>query len=184
MATNPLHVNKESTRVEKPGVVINGKQVNSDGVIIAQEDWRPSTNDIEEIGSGDWTNLAERVYYTDGNDRVRITLEADAKFTANPYQITLESEKYDGARIGNLKFQGKTPVSGNSLGLESETYYTLNGKNPKRTKSNLYTGRFFLRRNTSGSDNTILKARTYRAGQWSEVRTVEIRIARKVKTKV
>lgn len=183
MATNPLHVNKESIRVEIPGVVINGKQVGSDGVIIVQQNWDPNQNDIEQIGV-DWSKQAERVYYTDGDDRVRITLTPDPKFTANPYQITLESEKYDGERIGNLKFQGATPVSNNALGLESETYYTLNGKNPKRTKSNLYTGQIILRRNTSGSDNTILKARTYRAGKWSEVRKVEIRIVRKVATKV
>jgi hypothetical protein len=183
MATNPLHVNKESTRVEMPGVVINGKQINSDGLIIAQEDWRPSRNDIEELG-GNFTNLAERVYYADGNDYPTITLEPDAKFTAKSYYATAESAQYDGAQVGALKFQGAKEVDGNALGLESETYYTLNGKNPKRTKSNLYTVPFIIRRNTSGSDNTILKARTYRAGQWSEIRMVEIRVARKVDTKV
>ena len=75
-------------------------------------------------------------------------------------------------------------MDGNALGLESETYYTLNGKDPKRTKTNLYTVPIILRSNTSGSDNIIFKARTYRAGQWSEVRKVEIRIVRKVSTKV
>ncbi len=183
MATNPLHVNKESIRVGKPSVSINGKIVGSDGVIIATESWTPNQNDIEQIGV-DWSNQAERVYYTDGDDWVQITLTPDPKFTAKPYPITAESEKYDGERIGLREFQGATPVIGNALGLESETYYTLNGKNPKRTKTNLYTGIFNLRRNTAGTDNIILKARTYRAGQWSEVRKVEIRIVKKIQTNV
>jgi len=185
MATNPLHVNKESTRVEKPGVTINGKVVGSDGVIIASEDWNPNQNDIEQIGSAAWSNQAERVYYTDGNDWVNITLVPDTKFTAKSYYTTSESAQYDGAQVGALKFQGVNTVRGNALGLESDTYYSLNGKNPKRTKSNLYTGTFKLRRNNeAGSDNIILKARTYRAGQWSEVRKVELRIVRKRSTKV
>ena len=184
MATNPLHVNKESIRVEMPSVSISGKQVGSDGVIDPTEDWSPSRNDIEALAGGNFTNVAERVYYADGNDYPTITLTPDSKFIAKSYYATSESAQYDGSQVGALKFQGAKAVDGNALGLESETYYTLNGKNPKRTKSNLYTVPFVLRRNTSGSDNIILKARTYRAGQWSEIRKVEFRIARKNDTKV
>lgn len=182
MATNPLHVNKESIRVEKPGVSINGKQIGSDGVIIATEAWTPNQNDIEQIGV-DWSKQAERVYYTDGNDWVNITLTPDTKFTAANYSPH-NTPSYDGNQVGPRAFQGSSQVISNALGLESETYYTLNGKNPKRTKTNLYTGSFDLRRNTAGTDNIILKARTYRAGKWSEVRKVEIRIVKKVQTKV
>ena len=183
MATNPLHVNKESTRVGKPAVSINGKQIGSDGVIIAAEAWTPNQNDVEKIGVS-WSNQEERVYYVDGNDWVTITLTPDSKFIAKSYYATAESAMYTGAQVGALKFQGAKGMDGNALGLESETYYTLNGKDPKRTKTNLYTVPIILRSNTSGSDNIIFKARTYRAGQWSEVRKVEIRIVRKVSTKV
>jgi len=56
------------------------------------------------------------------------------------------------------------------------TYYTLNGKDPKRTKANLYTGAFTVRQNKSGGDNYILKARSYINGIASPVRRVDFRI--------
>ena len=56
------------------------------------------------------------------------------------------------------------------------TYYTINGKDPKRTKANLYTGPFTVRQNKSGGDNYILKARSYINGIASPVRRVDFRI--------
>jgi len=56
------------------------------------------------------------------------------------------------------------------------TYYTLNGKDPKRTKANLYTGSFTVRQNKSGGDNYVLKTRSYINGIASPVRRVDFRI--------
>ena len=56
------------------------------------------------------------------------------------------------------------------------TYYTINGKNPKKTAANLYTGKFTVRQNKSGTDNFVLKARSYINGIASPIRTVHFRI--------
>jgi len=71
---------------------------------------------------------------------------------------------------------GKTVQAVGTVAQAAETYYTLNGKDPTRTKANLYTGAFTLRSNKSGTDNTIIKSRTYQGGRSSEVITVEITI--------
>ena len=74
-------------------------------------------------------------------------------------------------------FVGGTPFTGQTVGGNWEVYYTLNGKNPTRTKAYLYTGPFTLSDNKSGSDNTIVKARAYLNGIWSDVAKIELRIA-------
>lgn len=56
-------------------------------------------------------------------------------------------------------------------------YYTINGKDPRKTKANLYTKGFSVRQNASGTDNYILKARVYINGISSVIRKVEFRIA-------
>ena len=71
-------------------------------------------------------------------------------------------------------FVGEQP-GGLSQNSVAETYVTVNGKDPKRTKANLYTNPFYINSNVSG-DNVIIKARTYVNGLASEVRKVEIRI--------
>lgn len=74
-------------------------------------------------------------------------------------------------------FQGGTPFVGRTIGGNWEVYYTINGKDPIRTKAYLYTGPFVLANNTSGSDNTVIKARSYLNGLWSDVAKMELRIA-------
>jgi len=74
-------------------------------------------------------------------------------------------------------FVGGTPFTGRTVGGNFEIYYTLNGKDPVRTKAYLYTGAFTLSDNKSGSDNTIIKARSYLNGLWSDVAKIELRIA-------
>ncbi len=179
-------VNHKSTRIEKPTVTINAKSVDEITGVIASNasDYTPNRNDVSELveGGGDYTNTAERVFYTP----VTITITPDPKFSHNSYN-SRTSGQFVGATgvVNTFHNPGTGNVQGLNIGLNSETYYTLNGKNPKRTKSNLYTGIFTLRRNEeAGSDNLILKTRTYRAGQWSEVRKVEFRIVRNVKTQV
>jgi len=67
-----------------------------------------------------------------------------------------------------------------AVGEKTETYFTLNGKNPIRTKSNLWTGRNVnIRENTAGMNEVILKVRTYGKGTWSDVTTIRFRIVKK-----
>ncbi|MCK5763848.1 MAG: hypothetical protein KAH05_06995 [Clostridiales bacterium] len=74
-------------------------------------------------------------------------------------------------------FMGGKPFNGTTIGGNFEIYYTLNGKDPVRTKAYLYTGKFDLSTNQSGSDNTIIKTRSYINGLWSEIAKIELRIA-------
>ena len=61
----------------------------------------------------------------------------------------------------------------------ADIYYTLNGKDPKRTKNYVYKNRpLILRTNTVG-DKIVLKARVYRMGTWSPVSTFEFKIINK-----
>lgn len=63
------------------------------------------------------------------------------------------------------------------VGDERQIFYTLNGKDPKRSKNYLYREPFAISKwNKTGSDNTIIKARTYYAGVWSDVEKIELRI--------
>ena len=78
---------------------------------------------------------------------------------------------------GSGDFVGGKPFSGTTIGNNLEIYYTINGKDPVRTKAYLYTGSFELNDNKSGSDNTIIKARSYYRGQWSDVAKIELRIS-------
>lgn len=77
----------------------------------------------------------------------------------------------------NADFVGGAPFTGRTIGNNLEIYYTLNGKDPIRTKAYLYTGSFSIALNRSGSDNTIIKARSYYKGLWSDVSKIELRIA-------
>ena len=56
--------------------------------------------------------------------------------------------------------------------------YTLNGKDPSRTEYQIYRGDAIrIDENTNGGDNTVIKARVYYQGQWSDVSTLVINIA-------
>jgi hypothetical protein len=74
-------------------------------------------------------------------------------------------------------FMGGKPFNGTTIGDNFEIYYTLNGKDPIRTKAYLYTGAFELSDNKTGSDNTVIKARSYVNGLASDVAKIELRIA-------
>jgi len=75
--------------------------------------------------------------------------------------------------------------SDNKVNDEAQLYFTLNGKDPIRTKANLYYGQTItLKSNKSGSDNTIIKVKKYAGGLWSDVAIAEIKIVRSNKNAV
>ena len=162
-----ININKFADRVEIPTVVIRGRETSEEGSVDSLLS-HAITNDITEDStvSGNWRN--QDVMRFSGN--VRVTITPDSKFSAANY-----SSRSSGDIIGETSV---TKSSNITFGTNSETYYTVNGKNPKRTKSNLYTGAFTLTRNESGTDNLILKARTYYQGKWSKVFKTEFRIGR------
>jgi hypothetical protein len=106
-----------------------------------------------------------------------LTFLGDISFT-----VAASGDNYTDATYPNTTadFVGKKNMgSDNIVGDVAETFYTLNGKDPKRTKNYLYKGSAItLTANKSGSDNTIIKARRFAAGQWSDVAIAEIKIVR------
>jgi hypothetical protein len=159
-----IEVNKSTNRVDPPTIVLNGQLVDTtSGVYATVADQTITTQEVTIESS---TSVRKREVLSFQGD-VSVTLTPDTDYTANSYSNRSASD-----------FIGATAVSSNEVASKSETYYTVNGKDPSRTKSNLYTGSFTIRRNLSGHDNTILKTRTYVNGKASSVRTVEIRIVR------
>ena len=69
----------------------------------------------------------------------------------------------------------------NIVGQHCEVYGTFNGKDPSRTKRHLWKNRpVFVRFNTSGSDNVVLKTRTYYRGELSDILTINFRVVGRV----
>ena len=168
-----INVNKSTDRVEIPTVVLRGKEVSEDGETTGSLRNYTITNDIAEDStvSGNWRNQDEMRFY----GSITVTIISDPKYTSNDYSRRSVGDIVGAVEMVDNKI-GMHPSGGTGTG--SDTYYTLNGKNPKRTKSTVYTGAFTIRRNESGSDNCILKVRTYYNGSWSEVFKTEFRISR------
>ncbi len=64
------------------------------------------------------------------------------------------------------------------IGRYSNIFYTLNGKDPRRTKSILWDGNIIILKENTIGDTVLLKARTYYQGEWSDAVTVEFRIVK------
>jgi len=172
----PIEINKSTERIPHPSIRLIGKVVNEGhGTYPGNE--HPdtadtiSTLDVEE-GSDVITALDFRkreVLVYQGNVRVAIIPDTlNGRFEPRVYTNRDKLNDIIGSNE-DIKTQ---------MNRRSETYYTINGKDPVRTKANIYTGAFTVRQNLSGSDNIVLKARTYCQGAASEVMTVEFRILR------
>lgn len=160
----PITVNRPRDRVELPTVTLLGQRIReTDGTILATHNEVVTT--LEEVISGN-TVTKRSVLAFQGD--VRVTIAPDPKFNANSYN----------RRDARNEIIGDTGAKGTTVNGKSDTYYTINGKDPIRTQANLYTGQFRIRRNLAGHDNIVLKAKTYYMGGESEVMKVEFKIAR------
>jgi hypothetical protein len=158
-----ININKSTTRVEPPVITIRGARVDEDGEVAHSTDY---VRTVQDVVAEDLTvrNKEEWVFYDD----ITVTLTPDSKFDSNVYSNRSVTD-----------FVGKTRSDIDDVNLKSDTYYTVNGKDPSRTKANLYTGHFVIKRNLSGTDNIILKTKTYVQGQESKTRKIELRIIRR-----
>ena len=170
-------INKATEKISVPSMTLVGQRVNDVDFIGGTGTYGGGDNTevlstTEIVVDSDNLTVTKRdplVFFGD----VVVTITADADFSSNSYS---NRESTD--------FVGETAPVDNKVAKYAETYYTTNGKSPKRTKSNLYTGSFTIRRNLSGVDNIIIKARTYCNGTWSEVQKVEFSIIRETSTNV
>ena len=179
MAININHPNDPNGRVNAPEVRISGKEVDTtDGTL----------NSITRIYSRDHQRIIGSETQTTAKDvdhRALDVFRNSVTVTINPDAST--SKGFQNNQAVWRKAVEDREVNDNNIfvgeqsgGLEKNatmyTYYTLNGKNPNRTKANLYTGPFTVRQNKSGGDNIILKTRSYINGVASPVRRVDFRI--------
>ncbi len=138
--------------------------VSSDGLSVRTRDvdvFRGSVN----VAIGGWTTLEE----LNPSETIITRYAQDVGVQPNlaPFsKASSELGAFTGEQPGNLIHNQLAYV-----------YYTLNGKDPRQTKANLYTKAFSVRQNASGTDNYILKARVYINGVSSVVRKIEFRIA-------
>lgn len=160
--------------IQPPVIRISGSKVSStDGAIAeSSEDIYNSQHVVEN--ELEFTQR-ETVLY---DDEVTVTIVPDSSYETYTYK---DIDAYEDFSKSTNKVIGKVRKNVNNVGQNSisETYYSLNGKDPLRTKTFLYTKPFVVRRNSSGSDDVILKAKTFVGGKSSLIRTVKIRIVDK-----
>jgi len=120
---------------------------------------------------------------------VTIQMQPDQRFLAHDYSVVRDYQSdvvgSRGAFVGELAssyysggYRNNRKSANPVFGVYSDTYYTVNGKDPVRTKASLYTGPFVLVANQFLSGNVIIKAKTYYAGRESDVMIVEFNIAK------
>ena len=177
MAININHPTDPNGRVNPPVVSISGKEVNTaDG----------SVDSITKNYSRDHQRIIGNETQTTAKDvdaraldifrrSVTVTINSDTEKGFDNNQAVWRKAVEDREINNNNVFVGEQ-AGGLEQNQTMYTYYTLNGKDPKRTKANLYTGPFTVRQNKSGGDNYILKARSYINGIASPVRRVDFRI--------
>lgn len=99
----------------------------------------------------------------------RVTIDMTTPNTSlKDYRKQKKAFKVDGDKInlGELN-----PTSG-----KGEIRYTLNGKDPCRTKFKIFQDEFVIRKGTIGSEKVILKARLFTRGKWSDITSVEFKL--------
>ena len=175
------HPNNPNQRVDPPNITIRGNEVDT-----------TTTNGQLDSIVREYTKDHERII---GDETQRTARDIDARASDAFYRsvtvtISQDTSNRKGFQNNQAVFNktaGTREVNDNNIfvgeqsgGLTQNetmyTYYTLNGKNPIKTKANLYTGSFTVRQTKSGSDNYILKARSYINGAASPVRRVDFRI--------
>ncbi len=177
-----IHINKveNNTRIRFPRIRLTGVIVDPvDGTydLSSVVDYNPS-GDIKTIAdNSSVVNIRTAQITQNGTtftrrdeiifrESVNLSFTYDSQYTNNPYPTGT-----------TYSFVGEKTQPLSSFNLDQEIYYTLNGKDPKRSKKYLYTGGDIrIRRNTTGSDKTKLKVRAYALGLISPVVIVEFRI--------
>jgi len=171
--------------VAKPKIEIEGKLISTDGKIGSKTsisvDQTPKVNGNSVRATKGESAGSLPAFYNE----VTLSLDVDSSV-----RKSLQNSNYNNAnaKINSTTFQGKetsgkynqAPSVVNNIAY---IYYTLNGKDPSRTKSNLYTGPITLRHNQFSGDNVIVKARVYFEGQSSSVTVANINIVRRTSSK-
>ena len=143
----------------KPRIFVTGTRVLNDGSTTEVSDYELFNNKRQ---TGDSTFQSETTFMFYGSVSVTMTTDLDTKNYGD------YSDRQD-ARVGKFLDESNKP--------KAEIRYTVNGKDPSRTKFTIYSDAVTLRKGVNQADDNIpLKARTYYRGQWSETVSVKLKI--------
>ena len=176
--------------IAKPQIWLEGIKVNGNS-FSERVDHDKDTSPTSTVIIGGITQFdSDDILTFSNNVRVIITTMALPKVTYNR----------ESGKLSALEFEGKGRVNIKNVNQLSETYYTLNGKDPVRTKANLYNyrDRNDITTDTDPSDNNIIidssdlgfvlsdsnagnslltvKAVTYKTGKKSRIAIARFRI--------
>ena len=186
---------KEIGPIAKPVIWLVGQQLNSDSIdeFSARVDHAKHIDPVSKLEIGGVTTFKqEKILTFDKRVRIIITTQVSPKANYNRQDGVLDSLTFEGNQVHNSR---------DSVNRYAETYYTLNGKEPVRTKAHLYNyldmndGNgdpsaednsltnlldlgFILSASPTGSDLITLKAVTYQNGNKSRVAIAKFKIAR------
>ena len=183
--------------IAKPVIWLVGQQLNSKSIdeFAGRVDHARHLNPAETIEIGGVTTFKqEKILTFDKRARIIITAQVSPKANYIRESGVLDSLTFEGNQANNNR---------EAVNRYAETYYTLNGKEPVRTKAHLYNyldmtdatydGNpsaedssllnlldlgFILSASPAGSDLITLKAVTYHNGNKSRVAIAKFKIAR------
>ena len=162
----PIEINKSTNKVSLPIIRLVGTTIDITNGTFGANTTATST----EIGTA---------FVTTSSNGLSVIRRDELVFSESVTLSFVADSKWGRNKYTSSNFTGKNISSKDNINRLSNIYYTLNGKDPKRSKNYLYTGGdILIRRNLTGSDKTTLKVRTYIRGRISPVMTVQFRIVK------
>ena len=165
--------------ISKPQIWLEGTTVN--GSSFSQRvDHAKNTPSTSTLTIGGVTQLDEE------NDNI-LSFFDDVRVIITTVATPRKYYARTSGKLSSLEFEGKHNVSLINVNEVAETYYTLNGKEPVRTRANIYNYRdrnntdngdlgFILSASSTGSNLITVKAATYQNGCKSRIAIATFKI--------
>ena len=156
-------------KLKTPNITLTGRIVHlASGKVAAANSTYTGGNTDVRVSGNVVTNSSE-VVFRDG-----VILRFVPKYPQYSYNPNSPEDENE------TKMVNESVSKGSKVGQNSETWYTINGKDPVRTKSYLWQGKDIVLQHSKGTNDTmIIKAKTYYLGQVSDIASLEVRILRK-----
>jgi hypothetical protein len=187
----------EVRKINLPIVTLTGETitggVRSDGnatVVVSKNNIRKRVGAAGE--AGEWDNRATRIFHgqfeitsIDADYPIYEGYQENASGTTFPTLADNPNVKtFQGSELvnpGQGMIIGRGDVT--EVGKNAEVYYSVNGDDPLRTKTNIWTGQpVTIRYNLTGAGNCTLKFKTLYQGRTSDTLVIKLQIARPEKT--
>lgn len=174
--------NQTESKLTAPTISMTGTKVNSTASkTVTDGTWTvtagvleaPDSNDVSSKVFSIENGRVERFFTFDDFVDVSMTVSGQDLRSRDTTTVPSGRPVFYGDLAGVMRDSGQTD--------KAEIRYTVNGKDPSRTKFYRWgiddSSTIRLQMNKTGSE-TVLKARTYFRGRWSDVTSVRIKIAK------